>query len=294
MLGIDYESSDDEDAPVEATLSVQPKVEPPARGDGAPEGPPRPSDSSPSQGPTIPASSGENDTGENAAVPQSPYSSYRSVVQSLTLPAVPSFDIPPSPPGSPRLAPTKKFATFLDMKKKGQHFNKRMESSSALQNPAHFQRLMGFAGLKEEDQYATTLPAGIAVPTTFPKSAYVEQLLASQKEITKEKEISKAQRETIDFVSAASSGASRKPPTTGKRPADSATERIMASLDRDRSSSTSSRDRDKRRELERRGGRDERGAGNRLRSRSRSPRRKRSRSPERERDRGNRASRWGP
>ncbi|KAF2474584.1 uncharacterized protein BDR25DRAFT_279954 [Lindgomyces ingoldianus] len=294
MLGINYPSSDEED--VEATPNIQPKAEQSTQEDSCAtlQTHPRPSSparSGPDQGPSVTPASRDTDAGGTASTPQSPYSSYRSIVQNITLPTVPNFDIPPSPPGSPLLGPTKKFALFLDMKRKGQHFNKRMAGSSALQNPAHFQKLMGFAGLKDEDQYASTLPVGAAVPTAFPKSAYVEQLAQSQKEITKAKEKDKArvQREAIDFVPSTNSSESRKPAMLpGRGSSQSATERVMASLDRERSSSASSHDRDKRREPDRRGGRDDRPSKGRQRSRSRSPKRRRSM----ERNRG-RESRWG-
>ncbi|KAF3005887.1 hypothetical protein E8E13_009344 [Curvularia kusanoi] len=226
MLGVNYESSDDEDvlpAPP-AKLANPPTVAAPAPAPApAPELPP-PSQATrrlsgpvdgPAQGPAASPPPPENDVADGAP-PGSPYTSNRAIIQNLTLPTVPNFAIPPSPPGSPPQRATKKFAQFLELKKKGQHFNQRLESSSVLRDPGHSQKLMDFAGVSEEEQYASTLPDDLAVPTMFPPWAYVEELRASQKKFlkAKEQERSKNPREAIDFVSAAKSSAVQN---TGKR-----------------------------------------------------------------------------
>jgi hypothetical protein len=142
--------------------------------------------------------------------PKSPYTSNRAAIQNFTLPTVPNFDIPPSPLGSPPQRATKKFAQFLDLKTKGQHFNQRLETSSVLRDPGHLQRLYDFAGIGEEDQYASTLPEDIAIPAIFPEWAYVEELNASQKKIRRATEEANARnpRQAIDFVAAGGSGTS--------------------------------------------------------------------------------------
>lgn len=174
--------------------------------------------SGPTQGPTVSPPPPDNDV-DNTVAPGSPYTSSRAIIQNLTLPTVPNFAIPPSPPGSPPQRATKKFAQFLELKNKGQHFNQRLEGSSVLRDPSHLQKLMDFAGISGEDQYASTLPEGLAVPAVFPPWAYVEELRASQKKIlkTKEQEKSRTPREAIDFVSASRSGTvSRTSTPSGK------------------------------------------------------------------------------
>ncbi|KAI9728941.1 MAG: hypothetical protein M1828_000026 [Chrysothrix sp. TS-e1954] len=90
--------------------------------------------------------------------------SERQLVQSLTLPPIPNTFIPPSPPGSPSKSITAKFERFLDLKKKGIHFNDRLASSSAMQNPAIWQEMMAFAGIDPAtEQYASTLPDDLAI-----------------------------------------------------------------------------------------------------------------------------------
>jgi hypothetical protein len=199
----------------------------------------------PAQGPTVTSPPPEDGPSDDVA-PGSPYTTTRAIIQNLTLPTVPNFDIPPSPPGSPPQRATKKFAQFLELKKKGQHFNQRLEDSSVLRDPNHLRKLMDFAGISEEDSYASTLSEGVAVPAVFPDWAYMEELRASQKRIAKDKEQgkSKAPREAVEFVSATKSG-------TGKR-----------------------------KELEHRG-RDASSSRSKLESTSRSPKRRRSRSRER-------------
>jgi hypothetical protein len=174
----------------------------------------------PSQGPTA-SPPPDEDGSVNDAPPGSPYTSNRAIIQNLTLPTVPNFDIPPSPPGSPPQRATKKFAQFLELKKKGQHFNQRLEGSSVLRDPGHLQRLLDFAGISEEEQYESTLPDTMAIPVVFPEWAYADELKASQKQIFKarEQQRSKAPRETVDFVSATKPGISSGAGTpSGKGP----------------------------------------------------------------------------
>ncbi|KAF1920060.1 HCNGP-like protein-domain-containing protein [Ampelomyces quisqualis] len=143
------------------------------------------------------------------APPGSPYTSNRAIIQNLTLPTVPNFDIPHSPPGSPPQKATKKFAQFLELKKKGQHFNQRLEGSSVLRDPGHLQRLFDFASISDTEQYASALSEDTAVPSVFPEWAYAEELKASQKQILKAREQQKSgvPRAAVEFVSATKSGA---------------------------------------------------------------------------------------
>ena len=233
----------------------------PAATDGAilgPVGPPQ-------------ASTPENNT---LSAPSSPYTTQRATIRNLTMPTNPNLDIPPSPPGSPNPGADQKFAHFLELKKQGVHFNAKLASSSALKNPSLLPKLMDFAGLDEQQQYATTLPVDLWDPAGFPEGAYKEELLKSQQDILKrkEEEKAKASRESIDFVSA---GQSTRGGTLGfgagsKAIGGSALERVMAGLDPERWASSPSLN------VERRGGRME---GVRSGGSSRSPkRRKRSRS----------------
>lgn len=236
MLGVNYESSDEEDvlSVPEAKVSlvhiargtpIATNIElahAPVAAAPAPQELPKPASqrsspqlsatvSGPAQGPAVSPLPPDNDV-ENDVPPGSPYTSSRATIQNLTLPTVPNFDIPPSPPGSPPQRATKKFAQFLELKKKGQHFNQRLETSSVLRDPGHSQKLMEFAGINEEERYASTLPENLAVPAMFPPWAYVEELRASQKRIFKAREQQKSStpREAIDFVSATKSSAGKR------------------------------------------------------------------------------------
>ena len=164
---------------------------------------------------------------ESQSPPLSPYSAQRAAIRKLTLPPIPNFDIPPSPSGSPSQATTAKIERFLELKAQGIHFNEKLEKSSALRNPGLFQKLMDYAGISEEDQYCSTLPEEIVVPTKFPDWASPEELAKAQQQATlrREEEIANGQRTSMEFVPAA---------TTGKV---SVAERVMAGLDRGGSSS---------------------------------------------------------
>ncbi|PSN60523.1 hypothetical protein BS50DRAFT_579059 [Corynespora cassiicola Philippines] len=181
------------------------------------------------------------------------------MVQNLTLPTVPNFDIPSSPPGSPPRESTKKFAKFLDMKKKGQHFNQRLESSKVLRDPELKLNFVKHAGVDGQDQYASTLPEDVAVPTSFPDWAYFEELNASQKKLTKTKE-GERYNKPREFVPATGSGSTSRSATPSAR----APHQTVG----------------KRKELEHRG-RDSSSSRGRRHSGSRSPKRRRSRSRDR-------------
>lgn len=146
---------------------------------------------------------------DTSQAPGSPYTANRSIIHDLTLPSVPNFDIPPSPPGSPPPGASRKFEQFLDLKKKGVHFNSKLENSNALRNPSLTDKLMSFVGIDERSQYETTLPAGLLWDASdFPDSAFRERLRRSQDKIAKEREAEKASggRTAVEFVPSTTSG----------------------------------------------------------------------------------------
>jgi len=153
--------------------------------------------------------------------PGSPYSANRAMLRSLTLPAVPDMDIPLSPPGSPSAATSKKFENFLELKKKGVHFNSRLADTPAMRNPALVDKLLGFTELDHRDQYRTTLSTDLWDPDAFPRHAYKEQLRQSQSEIAQTK--ARVPGTLVSFVASeaaqASTPDSKVPqgPNTGKR-----------------------------------------------------------------------------
>lgn len=199
----------------------------------------------PAIGPVLPASIPSPDEpiyDIDEATPLSPYSASRSMIRQLTLPSVPNLDIPPSPPGSPVASTNAKFAHFLELKKKGVHFNAKLANSAASKNPSLMQKLMEFAGLDENDQYASTLPKEMWNPDGFPKSAYRQELAKSQKQILKRREEEKSggKRNAVDFVPATVSGESSRGGTPsqsrGRMEPKSTSERILAGLDNSKGS----------------------------------------------------------
>ncbi|KAI5215570.1 hypothetical protein E4T41_09549 [Aureobasidium subglaciale] len=192
----------------------QPQPRPTSTAIQAPAPAPEPTPIGPSLGPVAGPAAGPspmpepsplaNESGEEGvSAPPSPYTASRLMIRNLTMPPVPNFQIPPSPPGSPPPDTTTKFARFLDLKKKGTHFNERLYHSSALRNPGLLSKLMHFAGISQEDQYATPWSQGV-VATQFPEWAYGDKLVAAHEKIAKKKELEKAKtpREAVDFVPA--------------------------------------------------------------------------------------------
>ncbi|KAF5616737.1 hypothetical protein F52700_13033 [Fusarium sp. NRRL 52700] len=134
--------------------------------------------------------------------PASPYSSNRALLRDLTLPTAPNLNIPPSPPGSPPPGTNEKFEKFLELKKKGTHFNAKLEQSSALKNPSLMDKLMRFVEVDEHSQYSTTLATDLWNPAAFPEWAFKEKLRKSHDKLLKEKEAEKTTgtRTTVEFV----------------------------------------------------------------------------------------------
>ncbi|TQS32157.1 hypothetical protein Golomagni_07536 [Golovinomyces magnicellulatus] len=159
-------------------------------------------------GPSLPPMDEPEEIDASAATPSSPYSTNRALIQDLTLPSVPDFDIPPSPPGSPSPATNKKFQQFIDLKKKGTHFNAKLESSTATRNPALMDKLLGFVDVTDTNQYQTTLSPGLWDPTAFPDWAYRNRLRRATDKVAKEREAerSSGSRNTVEFVGAVGSG----------------------------------------------------------------------------------------
>ncbi|KAI1265954.1 hypothetical protein F5Y18DRAFT_384013 [Xylariaceae sp. FL1019] len=159
----------------------------------------------PSSGPSFPPL--EEDT-LPPLPPGSPYTATRAMLRDLTLPAVPNMDIPPSPPGSPSSL-NKKFENFLELKKKGIHFNSRIASNPSMKNPTLTDKLLAYAELDSRDQYETTLGKDI-FNFEFPRDAFKERLRASQSEIKSDR--SRKQGQPVEFEKASTGGTS-----TGKR-----------------------------------------------------------------------------
>ncbi|RMY68735.1 hypothetical protein D0863_06912 [Hortaea werneckii] len=130
----------------------------------------------------VPVSPGD----PNTSPPASPYTTTRLHLRTLTMPTVPNFTIPDSPPPPPRnsekaatlASRTKKFERFLALKQKGIHFHHRLLHSSSLRNPSFLPNLMQFAGLGTEDVYASALKEDVGgVPVKWRAECYAESLV---------------------------------------------------------------------------------------------------------------------
>lgn len=160
----------------------------------------------PASGPT-PISHAQSPDARTETDRSSPFSASRALIQDLTLPPVPNLDIPPSPPGSPDPAANAKFEHFLSLKKQGVHFNSKLANSSSLKNPSLLKKMMEHAGIDEQSQYDTALPAVLWSTSNLPKWSFKEELLRTQQETRQQTEEKKSsgQRSSIDFVSGSDS-----------------------------------------------------------------------------------------
>ena len=153
-------------------------------------------------GPQAPPIDGLDGHGSTSRL--SAHAERRATIRNLTLPTIFDLEIPPSPPGSPPPEISQKFEHFMQLKKLGLHFNQKLAGSSALKNPMLLHKLMSSAGLREPDQYATTLPKCLWNPTAFPAWAYDEALIKSQQDLIsrKEGEDTRKERDRVDFIPA--------------------------------------------------------------------------------------------
>lgn len=122
----------------------------------------------------------------------------------MTLPTVPSFDIPPSPPGSPSPGIGAKIRQFTKLKKQGMHFNQKLASSSALKNPSLLGKLIANAGLTDDQQYANSLPTELWDPSKLEDWMFKESLEQARQAAEKSKHDAAigTPRNSVDFVPA--------------------------------------------------------------------------------------------
>ncbi|KAF1987821.1 hypothetical protein K402DRAFT_375308 [Aulographum hederae CBS 113979] len=269
MLGLEYSSSEDEEVEQKTQpppredktngtsqpftqaqeqnakpRSDAPKSKPPSKPDAQNEEPPTSVAEGPAQGPTMPSTHAQESTSDNpsqpTSAPGSPYTTSRAAIRNLTMPPIPNLSIPSSPPGSPNPTTSAKVAKFLSLKQQGVHFNSKLASSTRLSNPGLFNQLCQFAGLSQEQTYASSLPEDLAVPTGWPKWAYVDELGKAQARISKERQEERArgqaeglgQRFATATATASKEGVKSKGETPDSRGAGVA-EKGRGGLDRD-------------------------------------------------------------
>lgn len=115
----------------------------------------------------------------------------REAIQRLTASQMPVKAIPPSPPGSPNPTANARFARFLELKKKGIHFNEDLAQKSSYLNPSLFSTMLHRAGLEDQTQYQTSLPTNLWDISSFPDDVYYEHLGKHQQTIREKKEETK-------------------------------------------------------------------------------------------------------
>lgn len=132
----------------------------------------------------------------------SPYAQIRQQIQMLTMPPIPNFQIPPSPPPedpSSMAVVNKKVREFLELKKNGVHFNQRLLSSSALSNPRMSEMLMGLAGIEGVTQYDHAQSEGVGIDVRHWAGLRVEQIV-SEMEQARAKDAEGRKGKPRDFV----------------------------------------------------------------------------------------------
>lgn len=141
--------------------------------------------------------------------------SEQDIMRRLTRATHPMSAIPDSPPGSPDPAASARIERFLELKARGVHFNQDLANKSTFRNPALLSNMMKRAGIGENEQYATSLPAAMWEPSIFPEWSYREGLLKIQQELRERDEVAKkvqsaGGKRTIEFAPASNSGGSSR------------------------------------------------------------------------------------
>lgn len=142
------------------------------------------------------------------------------LLRHLTQPSHPISSLPPEPDLQADPAVTAKFKRFLELKKKGIHFNEDLANKSSFKNPSLFASLLERTGLPPEAQYASSLPSDVFSLDLFPPWAHKDALLKSQQAIdaqdqTTKKAQSAAGKRTVQFTSARQVTAESRESTPG-------------------------------------------------------------------------------
>jgi hypothetical protein len=198
---VDYGSSSENEDTQEQTMSTRTKASETATVNGEKVEKP----SGPLVGPLIPTD-GDVQDGGYASFEQLPDDMCeQDLLRHITQASHPMTTLPSSPPGSPDAQAEAKFKRFLELKKKGVHFNQDLANKSSFRNPALFTTLMDRAGLERDDQYASALPISIWDPASLPTFAYKEESTSGKR--------------VIDFAAATTSksGGSSQTSTTRAR-----------------------------------------------------------------------------
>lgn len=129
----------------------------------------------------------------------------QDMLRHLTQPSHPVTSFPPEPEGQADAQVTAKIKNFLELKKKGIHFNENLADKNSFNNPNLFATLLDRLGVPPEAQYSSSLPSEVFCVDMFPSWAYKEELLRSQQQIDAQNSASKksqstAGRRTIQFT----------------------------------------------------------------------------------------------
>jgi len=211
---VSYGSSDDEDeAPVAAAAQQSHSSPPTGRVETVSsdqQGMPNATSASVNAmvGPSMPndASAMVQDAYEEDAKQEIPPMSEEDLLRYLTQPSHPVASFPPEATSEADPAVTARFKRFLELKRKGVHFNEDLAGKSSFKNPTLFASLLERSNLPSQSQYASSVPSLVFCMDLFPPWAYKEELLRSQQALGAELEAFKKAQSTagkrrIEFMS---------------------------------------------------------------------------------------------
>ncbi|RMD41910.1 hypothetical protein DV735_g3208, partial [Chaetothyriales sp. CBS 134920] len=218
---VSYESSsDEEDTALTSTNdNAATAAVPPAEGHAL----------APMVGPSLPPPSLDSDQGSSVVADDLAVDallaglSEQDLIRHLTPASHPINALPPSPPGTPDPVVEARFSKFLELKKKGLHFNADLAKKPSFRNPAILKSLMARSGIDDQLSYASSLPTHVWDPAGFSPHAYKEELARSQQTI-RDRELARRRNESatgtrrIDFHPSSTSSSQHSTPATLAKP----------------------------------------------------------------------------
>ncbi|KAF7721360.1 hypothetical protein EC973_004841 [Apophysomyces ossiformis] len=126
------------------------------------------------------------------------YKRLKALLAPKPIEGVDNWGIPPEPdtPVDPERAA--KINHFLSLRASGHRLNIHLQHNKAFRNPRIYAKLVEFVDL---DEFGSNFPKDQFDPHGFPKSAYIDEILETQRRMAEEKAIAQQQRSNISFVS---------------------------------------------------------------------------------------------
>ncbi|KAG0183529.1 hypothetical protein DFQ28_010554 [Apophysomyces sp. BC1034] len=121
---------------------------------------------------------------------------------------VKNWGIPPEPDTPVDPARAEKMNHFLSLRASGHRLNTHLQRNKAFRNPRIYAKLVEFVEL---DEFGSNFSKEEFDPHGYPSSAYIDQILETQRRMAEEKAMAQQQRTNISFVGSGNSNIRQHP-----------------------------------------------------------------------------------